>query len=562
MARPRALALGIMLLLASVQAPLAPALGPSSPQPTAEPDPAVDVIATAEGAEANVCSPSAEAHQLAYLALGPGVGVAGAAIEEGAEWAACQLAGTRGVNTTKTDASQTRIDIYQTAQNSGSNFEVYNASLNNYLQDTLSIALMEGKNAYIRALNNKSSESAATTAAKRAQDHYFSTKEYLLIQRWNNQISTIQYLKNQARNETGVSEGFIYAPIEDVVDGDVSEVTSVNVTGFGTTTVTLQNQSSVEARTVTIEVKDVNGGPSSYTIGPTDGMLTYATGDEGRNTNIKSRSATLTRIAADNPTGDYDAYTVIEFEDYGELFTKIDNQNSEAHAEVENFVSNTYSKYVAGEINNSDLVDPYLAKREYSPGGSFQAWATTSLTLMGANSPENIDEVGKFEISTGTATYEGMLLSDENPASGKFAAGNTYNPATIGGEQMLVTDQQMLELTRNFTVANITNAQGEQVRNVTVREVDYQTANTTEYSALMDELAVIRNEVEAREKRRGGGGGGLFGGWGEAKAALGGSALGIVVGAGAVILILIGLLSGGGGGGMVIREVNNRRKGK
>jgi len=558
-----------MLLLASVQAPLAPALGPSGPQPTAESDPAVDVIATAEAAEANVCSPSAESHQLAFMLLGPGPGVALAAAEEGAEWAACQLAGTRGVNTTQTDANQTKLDIYKSAQNARSNFEVYNASISNYLEDTRSIALMEGKNAYIRALNNQSSEAAATTEAKEKQDEYYSVKEYNLVNRWNNQVSNIQYLRGVSRNETGLSDTFVGSPTEDTYDGVISNlpksVQNVRIEGFGDTQVSMQNRSTVTAKTIEINVTGTDNTGDQHThiyeIGPTRGAIINAT-HKGVVDGAEGSDATLEHIVVSPPTDEYDRLEVLEFQPYASKFDRIDSQNSEAHAEVQNFVNNTYDQYIAGEINNSDLVDPYLAKREYSPGGSFQSWATTSLTLMGANSPENIDDVGKFKVTTGAATYEGMLLSDENPASGKFAAGNTYNPATIGGEQMLVTDSRMLELTRNFTVANITDAQGEQVRNVTVREIDYQTANTTEYNEVMQELAEIRTEVEAREQRRGGGGGGLFGGWGGAKAALGGSALGIVVGAGAVILILVGLLSGGGGGGMVIREVNNRRKGK
>jgi hypothetical protein len=567
MVRPRALALGIMLLLASVQAPLSPALGPSGPQPTAEQDPAVEVMATAEGAEANVCSPSAESHQLAYMLLGPGPGVALAAAEEGVEWAACQLAGTRGVNTTQTDANQTKLDIYQSAQNAKSNFEVYNASISNYLEDTLSIALMEGKNAYIRALNNQSSEAAATTAAKEQQDEYYSVKEYNGINRWKNQISNLKYLRNKSRQEIGVSDRYVSVTYEDIQDdspgtAEYNSIDKTNITGFGETTVTLQNGTTVQAPTLQIQATDLQKSNShTYEIGPTDGPVYNAT-NHGPDEGVPDVDVSIARIGVAPPTDEYDRVNFINFEDYGTMFDRIDRQNTDAHNEVENFVNNTYDQYIAGEINNSDLVDPYLAKREYSPGGSFQSWATTSLTLMGANSPENIDEVGTFEIVTGSASYEGMLLSDENPATGKFATGNTYDPSAIGGEQMLVTDSRMLELTRNFTVANITDAQGEQVRNVTVREIDYQTANTTEYSEVMEELAEIRTEIEAREQRRGGGGGGLFGGWGGAKAALGGSALGIVVGAGAVILILVGLLSGGGGGGMVIREVNNRRKGK
>ncbi|MFC7195369.1 hypothetical protein ACFQL4_13145 [Halosimplex aquaticum] len=179
-----------------------------------------------------------------------------------------------GVNTTKTDAKQTKIDIYQSAQNSNSNFEVYNASINNYLEDSMSIALMEGKNAYIRSLNNDSSEPAATTDAKVAQDEYYSVKEYNLANRWNNQIHNLIYLRNQARNETGVNVEFINVPQEDWNDSDTSGVGKVNITGFGSKNLTLQNQSTVEVRTVKVTVWDSGLSQShEYTIGPKTGMV-------------------------------------------------------------------------------------------------------------------------------------------------------------------------------------------------------------------------------------------------------------------------------------------------
>jgi len=82
-----------------------------------------------------------------------------------------------------------------------------------------------------------------------------------------------------------------------------------------------------------------------------------------------------------------------------------------------------------------------------------------------------------------------------------FETGTTYNPDAINGTQYVVTDSNIIELKTNFTVQNITNADGENVQNVSVRNVEYDTVNTTEYNELMEELQLLRAEVEAREQR-------------------------------------------------------------
>ncbi|KAA9411130.1 hypothetical protein EGO51_01030 [Haloarcula hispanica] len=176
-------------------------------------------------------------------------------------------------------------------------------------------------------------------------------------------------------------------------------------------------------------------------------------------------------------------------------------------------VDGTYSQYQAGEINNSDLVDPYVLASQQSPGDDFQGWAASQLTLMGTNAPENFDQIGRFEVSNGGSEYEGVLFSQENPASGQFESGKTYDASTLGGTQYVVTNDRIVELNGNFTIGNITNTDGETVKNVTIEKTTYKTTNVTELKQQYEDLAKRRAEIEAREQNLGGSaGGGLLGG--------------------------------------------------
>lgn len=79
------------------------------------------------------------------------------------------------VNTTDTDAGQVETDIYQSAQNERASADAFHTVLDNRLEDTETQARIIGKSAYIRALNNGSSEAAATAAAKEAVSDYYAT---------------------------------------------------------------------------------------------------------------------------------------------------------------------------------------------------------------------------------------------------------------------------------------------------------------------------------------------------------------------------------------------------
>ncbi|NLV06110.1 hypothetical protein GOC83_08210 [Haloarcula rubripromontorii] len=181
---------------------------------------------------------------------------------------------------------------------------------------------------------------------------------------------------------------------------------------------------------------------------------------------------------------------------------------------MDTLAENTYSAYQAGEINNSDLVDPYVLSNQQSAGDDFQGWAAAQLTLMGTNSPENFDQIGSFNVTTESGTqYEGVLFSQENPASGQFESGTTYNTSKIGGTQYVVTSDRIVELDGEFTIDSISTQDGQTVQNVTIQKTTYETTNVTELKQQYEDLAQKRAEIEAREQNlRGSSGGGLLGG--------------------------------------------------
>ncbi|WP_244257269.1 hypothetical protein [Halomicrobium sp. IBSBa] len=450
----------------------------------------------------------------------------------------CQtLPGSTEVNTTNADAEQVKLDIYQSAQNEKASSEIYQTTIDNKLEGTKTQARIIGKNAYIRALNNGSSEAAAKTAAKDAVANYYAVMQANLIKKWNQQAANAQYLNETAASESDVpanypmnlnytdwtsDTAYKHEVMARSVDQSTESVTLVNGTSM------TSSQYMLQMRLYKTTSDYTNYGNKEY-VGVTTGMV---------NTTTYEGSGYVKAYGFETPApnSNYEPTDTVRFEPFAEKWSEIQSQNTQVQNDMDTLATNTYDAYQAGEINNSDLVDPYVFSQEFSPGDEYQGWAAAQLTMLGTNSPEAMDSIGRFDISTAGGTdHTGVLMSQTNPASGQFETNTTYDPSKIDGTQYVVTDSEIHELTTNFTISSIETTDGERRQNVTIEKTTYETAdvNTTQLTKLYENLAYERAQWEAREQDLGGGGGGGFLGGGSidqtvallALAALAGAAL-------------------------------------
>jgi hypothetical protein len=414
------------------------------------------------------------------------------------------------VNTTGTDATQTKLDIYQSAQNQRASADNYQTSLSNNLQGSRTQARVLGKNAYIRALNNGSSKAAAKTAAKEAVDQFYATKQKQLLNEWNLQVQNHRYLDSVAQNESGITaRSYTRQPNESSnfadpyydESSDYLEVTYPGTTG----SVTLVNGDTESIAQIKGTAYNNN---NNYKVS--------GTGDFRNGKLVLDSSNNLYYYGVIQPGYDADAssFEAISLPAYSTRWLAIQTQASTVRNDMDTLAENTYSAYQNGEINNTDLVDPYVLANQQSAGENFQGWTAAQLTLLGTNSPENFDQIGSFNVTTESGTqYEGVLFSQENPASGQFENGMTYNTSNIGGTQYVVTSDRIVELDGEFTIDSISTQDGQTVQNVTIQKTTYETTNVTELKQQYEDLARKRAEIEAREQNlRGSAGGGLLGG--------------------------------------------------
>ncbi|KOX93413.1 hypothetical protein AMS69_05670 [Haloarcula rubripromontorii] len=419
--------------------------------------------------------------------------------------------GTTTVNTTGLDQQDTEIELYQSAQNQKAASENYQTTLDNYLADTKTQARIIGKNAYIRSLNNGSSKAAAKTDAKQAVTEYYTTKQVNLLSQYEQSVSQWDYLRTQADTK-GLQSGTDDYKQQNFVQGrtrdeegrtwwtdtsDPAYSNHVNYEGTVTESVTLLNgtQTSVIAHKWHFS-RDNSGTSGTRTATITDQYAQFNDLSGGG-----GWFAAGDRLAVEGYASDVDRVIVVNQTRYSEQWSNIQSQEQQVRNDMDTLAENTYSAYQSGEINNSDLVDPYVLANQQSAGDDFQGWTAAQLTLLGTNSPENFDQIGSFNVTTGDGTqYEGVLFSQENPASGQFENGTTYDTANIGGTQYVVTSDRIVELDGTFTIDRITTTSGETTENVTIQKTTYETTNVTELKQQYEDLAYKRAQIEAREQ--------------------------------------------------------------
>jgi hypothetical protein len=448
------------------------------------------------------------------------------------------------------DQTETKINVYQSGLNSHAATETYVNTVENRLNDGKSVARIKGKNAYIRALNNGSSKPAAKAAARSAVADYYTQQQLNLVASWNKTLSHYEYMRSVAKSEgiqnvvsgdTFINFGYSY---EDPENTQPKSFLQPYHRSMGTTQFTLANGTSKRAKSINFgpyqdEWDNAQPGPN----GNSNGYMGLLSEDYARGHWSDTRPTVwIETIDLNPPNENYNSAKTFDRERYKSAFNSISADNTEVQNEMDTLANNTYDAYQTGQLNNSDLVDPYVLASEYSPGSDYQGWAAATLTALGQNNPEAMEQIGRFNVTTDTADYTGILFSQENPASGSFEVNTTYNSANINGTQYVVTAQETYELQNNFTITDIETTDGVTRKNVTIVEKQYETTNVSELEALYDDLAQAQAQIQAREDNlSGGAGGGLLGGTSNT------TLLGIAVAGGA--LLMLSNRDGGGNGG-------------
>jgi len=398
----------------------------------------------------------------------------------------------------KADAYETHKAVYDQASIQDQNNDQTLTTYGNYLNDTQTIALMEGKNAYIKALENGSAESIARNRAIDAVADYYAVKQKNLIAAWNTTAIVTNSSRATVENESELANTTVGPKIE--VSGPGNDG-STGYRGIQNKTLTAVNASSMDAVGIKLHIEstyDIYSDSKTVVVGPdTGGVQQYHTGS-----NYDGTTVTIDHMRVTPPDSNFNELRYVTFDNFQQRWSQIESQNDEVQGQLDTFINNTYDSYQQGDINASDLIDPYLGAREYDPETS-STWNLRTLSSMGLNGPKNLSTIGLMNITTDGQTVQGVLMTDETPAGG-FVVNQTYNATVLNGSQYVAeTNGDAQKLSGEFTITSAENTDGEQIADgetIEYRDINYQTADTQEFQALQQQLDELTAEINARQQ--------------------------------------------------------------
>ncbi|MBX0304738.1 hypothetical protein [Haloarcula salinisoli] len=404
--------------------------------------------------------------------------------------------GISSINTSETDAEQTKIDLYQDAANLEAGNDAYWSSSNNTLLTARSKARSEGIEAYVSAVNNGSGEIVAQEAAIDAVEENYAALQRNLNNRWQASIATQMNMIRTAKNETSISGSYasqivLYQPGQTDLHDFHLQTDDGNSGGDTSQTLTLADGSTVESRILWAR------GDNVYDLTRKKSVAINRQSPWGHGKSVSWAAVQVQPY--DSSVGPQTAFRPRK---YAIRWNAIKEQNKQVEAEMRTLANRTYPEIQSGELDPNELLTPQASSTIGPESGNYSTYVYRLLSSVGVDSPENLENLGSMTVNVSDGgTYEGILLSRDTPANG-FEVGQTYDPDRLNGSQYLLQGNQTRTLDSTFTLESATNTDGDSLDRVRYRDGSYRVTNVTELRELFNRSSYVRSQIEARQQDR------------------------------------------------------------
>ena len=408
------------------------------------------------------------------------------------------------------DALETKTSIHSQAASSAQYQANFFQTWDNDANGLKTIARTEGKQAYVRALENGSSEPIARSEARQAVADYFTSRQQMLISQWNTTVITVNRSQAVADNTSNLSSGYIHIDNNDkqfVSSADNPRGDPVYIkASFGAEgpakSVPLANGSTAMSASLTWSNFEVYPNAN---YNDDDGSFTETSDSTVANMGkikyqIYSNTGTIKMddVLVKPPNENFDSVQYVKPGEYASRWSKLQQFNTEVQNNLDDFVNLTYSQWDADKIDSSDLVDPYLGAREYDPQNS-SSWALRSAMAMGINPPSNTSDIASMTVTNGGQNLSGLLMT---PGDYTLETSTVYNASNQTGTQYLFNPEtgEMQTLSGEYTINGIEGTDGSSQSSVTYENTRASATNLTEFKQRMEKNQEYLAEIEARQK--------------------------------------------------------------
>ncbi|MFC4542019.1 hypothetical protein ACFO5R_08780 [Halosolutus amylolyticus] len=425
-------------------------------------------------------------------------------------------------------------DVHANARGVEESWESTYILTGNYLEDTPTIASLEGKEAIANSWENNATKATATENVNESIDDYYTNLEIQLLEEYSAHSAQLAYLSNQTHRDSETPDEFIHTTGWDDVDaGDYDR--SELLTETANLTYNLSDGSVHEYQGMQVKMYFTNSNDEEFDRVYDYDMESYdETGEEWTYGTEATNDGVV--VVQNVPEFDLLSEQVYDNREVAERLIEIENQRQTAHDNFDpQFIDSMYTALDNGEITPEDLrgaegMVRYLSGDAEVTDQRYKLATHAVLELDrpdlnmsmvvsydGATDYETEDENGtRVRNYTGhvNETYEGLLFSGETPTDG-FETGQTYDTDALNGSQLIVTQNETVHFyDGNFTIEEMYDSDGNEVTNQTWERPNYETYDSDEYVALLEQIAEDQKEIEENEDSSGGDGitiGDLFG---------------------------------------------------
>ena len=424
-------------------------------------------------------------------------------------------------NISKTDAYASGLALQDSS-------ESFTTTSSNFNEDRASVAWAKAKISLVNDLNNNVSEANATANAKEVVREYYSNAAKNVITDYSAKASHTAYIAGQLdENDDGAAVAHQGENMKAGTDtnsddrGWADSTAQLNVTFSDNTSATYEIPVKVETDGDYHPVTPYNsyGGLVDFGEVTMENQTTLFT--ENMSTGSSSGSNTVTIF--DGNQDPASETMILEAHKYANELDALDTQSSQVTSNIDQYATDVYAAYNAGEINATDLAnaDPQVigtqAATDYNSTG-YYGMANAQLSALGLSGNETISHVVNTTDNGSSRTIEGTLYYTGEDSQ-TFDSGTEYDPANLNGSvYMTVASLEdgsgnavnhsggFYYVDENFTISSATNTKtGEAVNTTTMETRDYSSTNASLLAEEIDRLQEQRAYYEEQQAASSGG---------------------------------------------------------
>jgi len=351
---------------------------------------------------------------------------------------------------TNTDVTADKTIMHQTATSEHETFKSHQAIINNYLEDTPTLASLEARHAIATAWENGESSTVAYDNALSAIRDYYAVKEINHFEMLSKLLVQISHISNTAWNDDNIGDGFLSTYVANNSDGGTQQLNTISPNRVDVT-FTLQNGNE---HTVKMPEWYFETDLNTYQAALTQSHLdNYDTSNELFTFTDGSGNTwdTPLNIIVQNVGSDLESQSVFDMREWYDYWQDIRDQSDTVTANYsQTFVDDLYAAMDDGTLDPSKVRGPEAQARFLSGTDDVTADRFKMALLHQLEmSQADLSKVASMTVSydgytsleanrtdSGTRslyptdyvadkTYEGLLFADSIPSAG-LDTGETY----------------------------------------------------------------------------------------------------------------------------------------